>query len=74
MCTKSMMVGTEVFKCRKKCVLKYRVSQKKSGISTISIKLNTNLLEIYLILKVGSIDPFGVQKHFCTISESQDES
>ena len=29
MCTKSMMVGTEISKCRKKCVLKYRVSQKK---------------------------------------------
>ena len=46
---------------------------KKSGICfmiTISIKLNTNLLGIYLIWKVGSIAPSGVQMHFYAISGS----
>ena len=50
---------------------------KKSGICfmiSISVKLNTNLLDIYLILKVGSIDLSGVQKHFCTISGSRGKS
>ena len=50
---------------------------KKGGIClmiSISVKLNTNLLDIYLNLKVGSIDPSGVQKHFCTISGSRDIS
>ena len=47
---------------------------KKRGICfmiIISIKLNTNLLGIYLIWKVGSIAPSGVQKQFCTISGSR---
>ena len=47
---------------------------KKRGICfviSISIKLNTNLLDIYFIGKMGSIAPSGVQKHFCTISESR---
>ena len=50
---------------------------KRSGICfmiSISIKLNTNLLDIYLILKVGSIDLSGVQKHFRTISGSRGKS
>ena len=54
-------------------VLLYRVSQKK-GICfmiIISIKLNTDLLGIYLIWKVVSIAPSGVHKHFCTISGSR---
>ena len=47
---------------------------KKRGISfaiSISIKLNTNLLGIYLSRKMGSTALSGVQKHFCTISGSQ---
>ena len=51
----------------------YRVPQKKSGICfmiIISIKLNTNLVGMYLICKLGSIAPSGVQKHFCTVSGS----
>ena len=49
-------------------------ASKKRGICfliSISIKLNTNLLGIYLICKVGSIAQSRVQKHFCTISGSR---
>ena len=48
-------------------------ASKKSGICfmiIISIKLNTNLVGMYLICKLGSIAPSGVQKHFCTVSGS----
>ena len=49
-------------------------ASKKRGICfaiSISIKLNTNLLGIYLSRKMGSTALSGVQKHFCTISGSQ---
>ena len=47
---------------------------KKKGICfmiSISVKLKTNLLDVYLTLKVGSIAVSGIQKHFCTISGSR---
>ena len=50
---------------------------KKNGICfmiSITIKLNTKLLGIYLFRKVGSIVPPGIQKHFCTISGSRGKS
>ena len=48
---------------------------KKSGNITINIiHTGLNLPDIYLILKVGSIDPSGVQKHFCAISGSWGKS
>ena len=59
----SMLVGTG---CLKKMRFVYMIS--------ISVKLNANLLDIYLILKVGSIDLSGVHKHFCTIFWSRVES
>ena len=46
---------------------------KKSGICfmiIISIKLNTNLVGMSLICKLGSIARSGVQKLFCTVSGS----
>ena len=53
-------------------------ASKKCGIcfmsSSISIKLNANILGIYLIQKVRSIAQSGVQKTFFTISESRDIS
>ena len=54
--------------------LMYRMPQKKVWcfMISISIKLNTNMQGIYLIWKVGSIVPSGVQKYFWTILESRD--
>ena len=52
-------------------------ASKKSGIcfvTSISIKLNTNPLSIYLILKLGSIVSYGIQKHDCMISWNPDIS
>ena len=53
------------------CIFVQGASKKGGYCFMISISvLNSKLLGIYFIWKIRSIDPSGVQKTFCTISES----